>query len=99
MNRANQGDADETTVLPTHTRPHGTADQGRADLTELLSAFDRFDGAQPAPAPAPGGRRPRPGAEAFTPREPRAAGEPAPAREQPADVEAFPHVGSEAFPT
>ncbi|MGW5637735.1 hypothetical protein [Streptomyces sp. NPDC003832] len=89
MNRADMGDADETTVLPTNPQPHGAADAGRPDLTELLSAFDRFDGAQPAPAT--GARKPRTGGDAFTPREPRTAGESFPAAREP-------RHGGDAYP-
>ncbi|MDT9698627.1 hypothetical protein [Streptomyces sp. P17] len=66
-------EADETRVLPKTTAPDGSAAEGRADLTELLSAFDRFD--RTAVIPGAGGagakeapRKSRTGGEVFTPR-------------------------------
>ncbi|CCK29702.1 hypothetical protein BN159_5323 [Streptomyces davaonensis JCM 4913] len=87
-------DADATAVLPKLTPTDGSTDQDRPDLTELLSAFDRFertdalstDGERKAPS----ARKPRVGGEAFTPRErsPRAeGGTPQPGRDP------FPPVG------
>jgi hypothetical protein len=64
-------DADETTVLPQAAPADGSGAEGRADLTELLSVFDRFD--RPDATPGAGGatetpRRARSGGEVFTPR-------------------------------
>ncbi|MER7574600.1 hypothetical protein [Streptomyces sp. NPDC126514] len=69
--RVAPADADETTVLPQAAAADGSGSEGRADLTELLSAFDRFDRSEAAGGA--GGahetpRRARSGGEVFTPR-------------------------------